>query len=114
VAGVIEGTDIDLHAPELSDIEICSGFRRVVRAGDTSPERIEVALALLHELPVTRHRHRQLLPRIFELRDNFAASDAAYVALCERLEATFVTCDARLTRALQSLLPLNVVGVTAL
>jgi predicted nucleic acid-binding protein len=63
-------------------------------------------------LPITKHGHGVLIPRVFELRDNFAASDASYLALCERLAATFVTCDNRLTRAVHDLLPLNVIGVS--
>ena len=37
-----------------------------------------------------------LLQRIWELRDNVTAYDAAYVALAERLNASVLTCDARL------------------
>ncbi len=40
-----------------------------------------------------------LLERIWELRHNVTASDAAYIALAEALEAPLVTCDARLTRS---------------
>ncbi|MEA2493102.1 MAG: hypothetical protein QOJ29_1013 [Thermoleophilaceae bacterium] len=62
-------------------------------------------------LPLTRHDHRHLLLRIFELRENFTPYDAAYVALAERLGAILVTCDLRLTRAARQLTDLNVVGV---
>ena len=62
-------------------------------------------------LPLTRHDHRELLMRVFELRENFTPYDAVYVALAERLGATLVTCDLRVTRATQQLLDLNVVGV---
>jgi len=40
-----------------------------------------------------------MLPRIWELRDNVSAYDAAYIALAEMLEATLVTRDAQLARA---------------
>jgi predicted nucleic acid-binding protein len=53
------------------------------------------------------------LARILQLRDALSVYDAPYVALAEHLEATLVTCDGQLTRAVQGLLPLNVVGVTA-
>ena len=40
------------------------------------------------------------MPRILGLRANFTAYDATYVALAERLEASFVTADGRLARAI--------------
>ncbi len=62
-------------------------------------------------LSIERHEHRRLLRRIFELHQNFTPYDAAYVALAERLGATLVTCDVRLTRAARQLTDLNVLGV---
>lgn len=41
---------------------------------------------------------------MLSLRDNFSAYDAAYVALAERLDATLVTADQPLARAVQELL----------
>ena len=46
-----------------------------------------------------RTPHRLLVPRVWELRDNLSAYDAAYVALAEALDAPLLTADARLTRA---------------
>ena len=40
-----------------------------------------------------------LLPRIWELRQNFAAYDAAYIALAEALNARLITCDRALASA---------------
>jgi predicted nucleic acid-binding protein len=40
-----------------------------------------------------------LLPRIWELRHNVTAYDAAYLALAETLAAPLVTCDGRLGSA---------------
>jgi len=45
---------------------------------------------------VQRHSHALLLPRIWELRHNFTASDAAYIALAEAAGAILYTCDAKL------------------
>jgi predicted nucleic acid-binding protein len=92
----------DLHAPHLLDIEVLSTLRRVVAAGDASPERAREAIEDLAALPVDRHGHDALVPRIWELRDNLSAYDAAYVALAEAIAdepATLVTADARLARA---------------
>jgi predicted nucleic acid-binding protein len=39
---------------------------------------------------------------MLELRNNFSAYDAAYVALAERLRGTLVTGDDRLARAVRA------------
>lgn len=44
-------------------------------------------------LPVIRHSHEILLPRIWDLRHNLTAYDAAYVALAEALDAPLLTRD---------------------
>lgn len=51
-------------------------------------------------LDVARHPHDALLLRIWALRDNVSAYDAAYVALAEALEAPLLTCDRRLARSI--------------
>jgi len=43
-----------------------------------------------------RHPHLWLLPRIWQLRHNLTASQAAYVALAEALDAPLVTRGRRL------------------
>ncbi len=40
-----------------------------------------------------------MLQRMWELRDNVTAYDAAYVALAERLDGPLITCDAKLAAA---------------
>jgi predicted nucleic acid-binding protein len=50
----------------------------------------------LADLPLTRYPHDLLLSRIWELRRNLTAYDAAYVALAEALAAPLVTRDAAL------------------
>ena len=88
-----------LHAPHLLDLEVAQVLRRHAAAGDLSPERGREALADLVDLPVHRYPHDVLLPRIWELRKNVTAYDAAYLALAEVLIAPLVTCDARLASA---------------
>jgi predicted nucleic acid-binding protein len=51
------------------------------------------------DLPIDRHAHTVLLPRIWQLRRNLTACDAAYVALAEGLDAPLITCDQRLAAA---------------
>jgi predicted nucleic acid-binding protein len=61
-------------------------------------------------LELERHGHLPLLGRVVELRETFNAYDAVYVALAERLSATLVTADDRLTRAVRDRLQVNVIG----
>lgn len=89
-----------LSAPELIDLEVPSVFRRLVLAGDLPLRRAELALSDLAALPLRRVPHRALLPRCWELRSNLTVYDASYVVLAEYLNATLVTADTRLSRAL--------------
>ena len=85
-----------LHAPHLLDLEVAQVVRRLVREGTVSPHRSEQAIEDLLDLRITRYPHFVLLPRIWQLRHNFSAYDAAYVALAEKLGATLATRDGRL------------------
>ena len=88
-----------LHAPHLLDVEVAQVLRRYAAAGELTPERGREALMDLVDFPVHRYPHDVLLPRIWELRHNVTAYDAAYLALAEILAAPLVTCDARLAAA---------------
>ena len=88
-----------LHAPHLLDVEVAQVFRRLVLVGAADVDAAGKALAELAALPLVRHAHDPLLPRVWSLRDNLTAYDAVYVALAEALDATLLTCDARLSRA---------------
>ena len=86
----------DLHAPHLIDLEIAQVLRRNTIAGRMSSTRGAEALEILAALRLTRHAHAPFLPRIWELRRNLTAYDAAYVVLAEVLDATLITRDAAL------------------
>ena len=88
-----------LHAPELLDLEVAQVLRRLVREDTLSTSRAETAIEDLLEIRITRYPHSVLLPRIWQLRHNLSAYDAAYVVLAERLGATLLTRDARLASA---------------
>ena len=88
-----------LHAPHLLDLEVAQVLRRLVREGAVSWPRADQAIQDLFDLRVTRYPHFVFLPRIWRLRDNFSAYDAAYLALAEQLRATLITRDARLASA---------------
>ena len=89
----------DLHAPHLFEIEVASVLRRHALNGSLSPGRARLALGRLSTLSISLYPHAAMLPRIWELRGNVSAYDAAYIALAETLEAPLVTRDARLARA---------------
>jgi predicted nucleic acid-binding protein len=88
-----------LHAPELLDLEVAQVLRRLVREGALSASRAAVAIQDLLDLRITRYPHFVLLPRIWQLRHNLSAYDAAYVVLAEKLGATLLTRDAKLASA---------------
>jgi predicted nucleic acid-binding protein len=88
-----------LFAPELVDVEVASAIRRARRTGRIEAERAVHALADLALLPLARVSHTVLLGRIWDLRDNLTAYDAAYVALAQVLDAPLMTGDAPLARA---------------
>jgi predicted nucleic acid-binding protein len=85
-----------LHVPHLVDLEIAQVLRRYLRQGELDGERGRQVLADLADFPLERYPHAVLLPRIWQLRENLTASDAAYVALAEILDATILTSDRRL------------------
>jgi predicted nucleic acid-binding protein len=88
-----------LHAPHLLDVEVAQVIRRYAANGDISAERGRLALADLADLAMRRYPHDFLLPRIWDLRSNLTAYDAAYVALAEALDAPLLTRDRRLATA---------------
>ncbi len=88
-----------LHAPHLLDVEVAQVIRRYAANGEIDGERGRLALADLADLPLRRYPHDLLLPRIWDLRNNLTAYDAAYVALAEALDAPLLTRDRRLAAA---------------
>lgn len=88
-----------LHAPHLLDVAVAQVVRRYWRSGEIKADRGGQALADLLDLPIARYPHDVLLRRVWELRQNVTAYDAAYLALAEALGAPLLTCDARLASA---------------
>jgi predicted nucleic acid-binding protein len=88
-----------LHVPHLLDLEVAQVLRRYCASGALLPARAEEALEDLINLPMARYPHAVLLPRIWELRHNVTAYDAAYLALAEALGAPLASCDASLAAA---------------
>jgi predicted nucleic acid-binding protein len=85
-----------LHAPHLLDLEVTQVLRRLAQQGVVPAHRANEAIRDLLDLRITRYPHVVLMPRIWQLRHNFSAYDAAYVVLAEKLRAALVTRDGRL------------------
>ena len=88
-----------LHAPHLIDLEVAQALRRYQAAGEMSPQRARQALLAFVQMPLERHPHWPFLGRIWALRRNLTAYDAADVALAEVLDAPLLTCDRALASA---------------
>lgn len=88
----------ELAAPHLADLEVTSVLRRSVAAGNVTVQRAQQALQDLADLDVERVAHTSLLPRVWDLRGNYTAYDACYVALAELFQAPLLTCDAKMAR----------------
>jgi predicted nucleic acid-binding protein len=88
-----------LHAPHLLDLEVTQVLRRLVQQGVLAAKRADESVRDLLDLRINRYPHVVLLPRIWQLRQNFSAYEAAYIVLAEKLEGTLVTRDRRLASA---------------
>jgi predicted nucleic acid-binding protein len=82
-----------LCAPHLIDVEVAQVLRRYSMVKTLSTARARQAFEDYREIRIERCPHDVLLPRIWELRHNLTAYDAAYIALAEALEAPLITCD---------------------
>lgn len=88
-----------LWAPHLVDAEVGHALRRGVRRGEIAATSASGAMEDLIAMPLRRVRHRELVPRAWELRENVSFYDALYVSLAELLRQPLITFDRRLARA---------------
>lgn len=101
--------DEQVHAPHLIDAEVVNALRRRAAAGQITPGDGAALVAVVRGLGMIRHPTFPALPRLWELRSNLSAYDAAYVALAEDLGCALLTADARLSRAPGLACPVTVV-----
>jgi predicted nucleic acid-binding protein len=87
-----------LSAPSLIDAEVLSVLRGLALAGKLPEQRARTAVSLLARMPLQRAPLPAQLARAWQLRANYSAYDALYVALAEFLDCVLITSDARLSR----------------
>ena len=90
--------DESVIVPHLIDVEVISALRRLVAGQRIDSHRSQQFLAELVALPAERYSHTPLVGRIWELRHNFTAYDAAYIALAEATDSVLYTCDEKLRK----------------
>jgi predicted nucleic acid-binding protein len=103
-----EGMLGDAHAPALVDVEATQTLRGLVRGSKVDLATAELCREDLGRLAVRRHPDAPLLRRAWELGAVCTTYDALYVALAEALDATLLTRDARLARAVERIVDVDV------
>jgi predicted nucleic acid-binding protein len=85
-----------LVAPHILDLEVTQVLRRYATGREISASRAEAAFEDYRDLRISRYPHTPLLSRIWGLRNNCTAYDAASIALAETLDCPLLTCDTAL------------------
>ena len=88
-----------LHAPHHLDVEVASTVRGLAAGKKITDHRGEQMLADYALFRITRHPVWPYHPRMWELRHNLGAYDAAYIALAEALDCELLTGDIKLKHA---------------
>lgn len=103
-----------LHAPDVIELETLNALRGLARGGAITDGRASQAVRDLASIRLARYPHAPLRERVWEMRGNLTAYDAAYVALAEALgDATLLTADAGLASMARPLLGAERVGHVA-
>ena len=104
-AGGGRGTEAEIvraayaTAPHHLDVEVASTVRGLAAGKKITDRRGEQMLADYSRLRITRHPVWPYHPRMWELRHNLGAYDAAYIALAEALGCELLTGDVKLKNA---------------
>ena len=94
----LAGRSDSFIVPHLLDVEVVSAIRNLVAGQRIDSHRSEQLLTELAMLPAERFPHTPLLQRMWELRHNFTAYDAAYIALAEATNSVLYTSDEKLSK----------------
>lgn len=88
-----------LHAPHLIDFEFANTLRGLVLSGKLPATRANDVRVDFAQLRIQRYPGAVVAERAWELRHNFTAYDAAYIALAELLDCPLLTGDSKLIGA---------------
>ncbi|GAA1468434.1 type II toxin-antitoxin system VapC family toxin [Nocardiopsis exhalans] len=96
----VVGSNVEWYAPSYQPVELLNSLRALVlgrklSAADAEAARKLYGLQTIAYIEVVG----SVADRVWELRNNLTAYDAAYVALAEALDCALVTGDARLAAA---------------
>lgn len=91
--------DLLFYAPAVIDLEILSTARRYVFRGELTVAQTDALFAVYASIEIVRFAHDSFFSRIWQLRENITAYDAAYVAIAEAHRIPLVTLDARLAKS---------------
>lgn len=86
-------TEPRLVAPAILDAEVVHALRGLVSGKKIAATVAGAAIQALPRLGIERLPVQLLVSRMWELKDNATAYDAAYVAMAEQLNARLVTGD---------------------
>jgi predicted nucleic acid-binding protein len=89
----------DLVAPDLLPYEVASVLRKLTQLEIITERVAGLALGDLHLVRLDAVPFADIGQRIWSLRDNLSAYDAAYVAVAELLGIPLLTFDGRLRRS---------------
>jgi predicted nucleic acid-binding protein len=92
-------SDHQLAYPALMPFEVASGLRSLTARGMVTTSFAATALQSIAQLGGVECPFGGLADRVWQLRDNVSAYDAAYVALAELLDVPLLTLDSRLRAA---------------
>lgn len=93
-----------MSAPSLIDYEVLNALRKLVLRGAIDAALAEDSRRTLRTLRLLRYPiSDELADRVWQLRHNATAYDAAYVALAEHLNLPVVTAERRLAEGVQEL-----------
>lgn len=94
--GLLDALSGDLDAPHLMDVEVLSVLRGLELGHKLARAVAEQARHDHFAFTITRHGLEPFAERIWQLRHQFTAYDASYIALAEALAAPLYTCDTKL------------------